>query len=72
METRNKTDQEIRLQGFRALRDELGLSGFIRFMQQFERGHGDYVEDRQQWQQSYTVETALNDMIQQGYLEDNA
>jgi hypothetical protein len=53
----NQTDNQIRLLGFEVLKRELGVVGFIRFMQQFDLGSGDYVNDRQEWQQAYTVDT---------------
>ncbi len=37
----------------------IGVVGLIRFMQQFDKGHGDYVKDRQDWQKDYTVATLL-------------
>jgi hypothetical protein len=53
----DKTDHQIQLLGFQALRKELGVIGLIRFMQQFETGSGDYVKDREEWQHDYTVDT---------------
>ncbi len=37
---------EIRTIGFEALLRELGPAGAIRFIQQYETGHGDYTRDR--------------------------
>ncbi len=37
---------EIRTLGFEALLRELGPAGAIRFIQQYETGHGDYTRDR--------------------------
>lgn len=45
----NKTLDQIRAEGFAALRDKLGRAGMIRFLQQFDAGHGDYAEDRREW-----------------------
>jgi hypothetical protein len=42
MTTENLTLYEIRTIGFDALIRELGPSGAIRFIQQYEAGHGDY------------------------------
>jgi hypothetical protein len=36
-----------------------GTTDFIRFMQQFNQGYGNYVEDRHQWQKSYSVNDIL-------------
>ena len=52
-----KTDHQIRLVGFQALQKELGIVGFIRFMQQFDLGSGNYVKDRDAWQKDYTIDT---------------
>ncbi|MQA92824.1 MAG: hypothetical protein GEU90_21810 [Gemmatimonas sp.] len=41
------TLEEIRRLGVEALRRELGVVGMIRFLQQFETGHGDYTAERQ-------------------------
>jgi hypothetical protein len=41
--------EEIRKEGFAALRQRLGRAGMIRFLQQFETGQGDYARDRHAW-----------------------
>ncbi len=41
-----RTLDEIRTVGLRALEEALGPVGLIRFLQQFEHGHGDYSEAR--------------------------
>ena len=46
MTTENLTLYEIRTIGFDALMRELGPAGAIRFIQQYESGHGDYTRDR--------------------------
>lgn len=46
MTTENLTLYEIRTIGFDALVRELGPAGAIRFIQQYESGHGDYTRDR--------------------------
>jgi len=51
-----KTDQEIQQLGMEILHKGLSVSDFIRFMQQFSKGHGNYVEDRQIWQKHYSVD----------------
>lgn len=43
------TLQEIRQNGLEALARELGIIGMVRFLQQFETGHGDYTAERDQW-----------------------
>ncbi len=54
---KQKTDHDIRLMGFQALQKELGIVGLIRFMQQFDLGSGDYIEDREAWQKDCTVDS---------------
>jgi len=41
--------EQIRVAGMEALARELGIVGMIRFLQQFETGHGNYSNDRHQW-----------------------
>ncbi len=47
MAEREKTLEEIRETGIRALITHLGPVGMIRFLQQFETGHGDYTAERE-------------------------
>ena len=47
--TINLTDEQIRARGIEALHRELGPSGVIRFLKQFERGRGDYSKERHAW-----------------------
>ena len=54
-----KTEQEIQKMGIDILYKGLGATDFIRFMQQFNQGHGNYVEDRLEWQQNYSVNNIL-------------
>ena len=46
MTTESLTLYQIRTIGFEALIRELGPAGAIRFIQQYETGHGDYTRDR--------------------------
>jgi len=46
MTTETLTLYEIRTIGFEALLRELGPAGAIRFIQQYEAGHGDYTRNR--------------------------
>jgi hypothetical protein len=55
-----RTLEEIRHRGLRALRKELGRSGMIRFLQQFETGNGNYARERHSW----VDQTSLNDLRQ--------
>ena len=50
------TPYEIRTLGFEALLRELGpATGAIRFIQQYESGHGDYTRDRKKTLPKKTV-----------------
>ncbi|GIK42696.1 MAG: hypothetical protein BroJett011_65290 [Chloroflexota bacterium] len=53
------TLNEIRQLGLKALVKELGPVGFIRFLQQFETGYGDYTIERETW----LTETDLDTLI---------
>ena len=59
-----KTENEIQELGIETLLQGIGVVGLIRFLQQFDKGHGNYVKDRQQWQKNYTVETIIEAMNQ--------
>lgn len=37
---------EVRRAGFKVLSKELGAAGFVRFMQQFYEGKGDYTKEK--------------------------
>jgi hypothetical protein len=54
------TADEIQRQGLEALRDRLGRAGMIRFLQQFEHGHGNYARERHGW----VDRTSLEDIRQ--------
>ena len=43
-----------------ALAQELGPVGFIRFMQQYELGKGDYTVDRRRWLDRLTIDEVLS------------
>lgn len=45
----HRTPEEIRTIGLAALRDKLGQAGLIQFIQQFERGSGNWAAERQTW-----------------------
>lgn len=50
------TREQIRNNGLEALARELGPTGMVRFLQQFETGSGDYSEDRHGWLDGLDVE----------------
>lgn len=57
-----KTEQEVQKMGIDILYKGLGATDFIRFMQQFSQGYGNYTDDRQQWQKSYSVDDIVAEM----------
>jgi hypothetical protein len=50
---------EIRAQGWKALTERLGVSGAIRFLLEYDPGHGDYVEERRELFADLTLDEAL-------------
>ncbi len=57
-----KTDYEIQKTAFDVLRKQLGISNLIRFMQQYDKGYGNYTVDRDQWQKNYTVDSLFTEI----------
>ena len=51
--------EQIRIAGMEALARELGIVGMVRFMQQFETGHGDYSKDRHKWLDDQAMDTVV-------------
>ena len=49
MNTESMTLNEIQQAGLAALSRELGLAGYVRFLQMFERGYGNYSQERSRW-----------------------
>ena len=43
------TPEEIRTKGLAVLKRELGVAGMIRFLQQFDRGNGNWAKERHKW-----------------------
>jgi hypothetical protein len=39
---------EVRAKGYRALYDALGPLGMLQFLQQFDKGSGDYTKERKE------------------------
>jgi hypothetical protein len=56
MSTTQLTPSELRARGFAALLRELGPVDFVRFVQQFESGSGDYTREREQWLGNLSLE----------------
>ena len=51
--------EQIRIAGMEALARELGTVGMVRFLQQFETGHGDYSKDRHNWLDEQDMDVVL-------------
>jgi hypothetical protein len=47
-------------QGFQALVDTLGYVDAVRFIKQFDQGHGNYTKDRSQWLDHLTLDEILS------------
>lgn len=53
------SQDDIHQAGLEALRRELGLTGMVRFIQQFGNGSGDHTAERAQLQTGMTMEDAI-------------
>jgi hypothetical protein len=60
-----KTDYEIQKIVFEVLNNKLGIANSIRFMQQYDKGYGDYTKDREIWQKEYTVDSLFEAITKQ-------
>lgn len=49
MTVKRRSLAEVRHLGYEVLARELGPADFIRFIQQFDTGSGDYTEERRRW-----------------------
>ena len=52
----HRTPEQIRTKGLAVLKRELGVAGMIRFLQQFDRGNGDWASERRAWAEKLTWE----------------
>lgn len=50
---------ELRREGWKALTEKLGIAGAIRFLMQYDPGHGDYTEERRSLFMDLSLEQAL-------------
>jgi hypothetical protein len=50
-----RTPEEIRAIGLAVLKRELGPAGLIQFLQQFDRGNGDWASERRDWADRTTI-----------------
>ena len=53
------SNYEIRAEGWKALTERLGVSGAIRFLMEYDPGHGDYVEERRELFRNLTLDDAI-------------
>jgi hypothetical protein len=56
---------QIRLEGWKALTERLGPAGAMRFMMQYDPGHGDYTNERQEIFADLDLEDLLASVRQQ-------
>ena len=56
MITESMTLNEIQQAGLAVLSRELGPVGFVRFLQMFERGYGDYSQERSSWLEEQSID----------------
>jgi hypothetical protein len=56
---------EIRLEGWKALTERLGPAGAMRFMMQYDPGHGDYTKERQELFADLELEDLIASIRQQ-------
>ena len=59
-----QTDAQLQQQIFQLLSRELGATNFIRFIQHYEQGSGNYTYDRDSWQSAYTVDSLADAIIE--------
>ena len=53
------SNYEIRVEGWKALTQRLGVSGAIRFLMEYDPGHGDYVAERRELFRDLTLDDAI-------------
>jgi hypothetical protein len=56
MRAKMMTPSQPQARGIKALVRELGVTGMVRFLQQFETGAGDYTRERHKWLKGMSVE----------------
>jgi len=64
MKVYNMSIIEIQKYGFEILTQNLGVIGMLKFIQQFDRGHGDYTKERSKWLDNPTIEEIENEIRQ--------
>ncbi|MCI5150340.1 MAG: hypothetical protein D3916_13300 [Candidatus Electrothrix sp. MAN1_4] len=56
------TDGKVQWAGIKAGSKNISAIELIRYLQKVDSGSGDYVQDRQEWQQEYTVDMVLRSL----------
>ena len=62
MNTQSMTQQQISTTGVEILRQYMGVTGMIRFLQQREIGYGDYTKDRHKILGNPTLDRLISDI----------
>lgn len=57
---------ELRRRGFSALVETLGWVNAVRFIQQYEKGQGDYTREREQLLPAWDAETLVSKALEKG------
>ena len=57
-----KSLYQIRMEGWQALTERLGPAGAMRFMMQYDPGHGDYSKERHEIFATLTLDDLLRDI----------
>lgn len=57
---------ELRREGWKALTERLGIAGAIRFLMQYDPGHGDYTAERRRQFADLTLDEALSEIRARG------
>ena len=60
---------QVRMEGWKALTERLGAAGAMRFMMQYDPGHGDYSKERREIFAALTLDDLL-DAVEQGNAEE--
>lgn len=60
MITNGMTLNEIQQAGLAALSRELGPVGYVRFLQMFEKGYGDYSRTRSEWLKDQSLDEIVH------------
>ncbi len=62
------SSQEIRKVGWQALRSQLGIARSLRFLQEYNKGEGDYTKERKEIYKNKSVDDIVEDMKKEGYV----